>query len=181
MMTIKKWPWALAMIGIFVVMFILLTGTGERFVSNLTFIPAGSSNMYPNVNSTSETGMTGNATLSGDHERMDTKMMDANFVINEWNISSPMSHQRNITIIRITDDDFKGIPELERVMHKVKNNPPGWGSGWSLSITGFGGNQSDYYRFMNSVCENKTRLECYADLPAFEYYGRHYFIEIAVF
>ncbi|MFA5268692.1 MAG: hypothetical protein WC379_12050 [Methanoregula sp.] len=183
-MTIKKWHWALVTIGILIVLLILLillTGTGERTVSNIFFIPAGTFNPVPGGNASGEKGTTDNANEADDLQSQEQKLMDANLVIDEWNVSSPKRPQRNITIIHVTDEDFKGYPELEKAMYDKKNSPPGEGSGWSLSVTGFGANQSDYDRFMNLVCRNKTRLECYADIPAFEYYGRYYFIGIAVF
>ncbi|MFA5268691.1 MAG: hypothetical protein WC379_12045 [Methanoregula sp.] len=180
-MTIKKWHWALVTIGILIVLLILLTGTGERTVSNIFFIPAGTFNPVPGGNASAEKGTTDKAHEADAIQSLEQKIMDAELSIDEWNVSSPKKPQRNITILHVTDEDFKGYPELAKAMHDRKNSPPGEGSGWSLSSTGFGANQSDYDRFMNLVCRNKTRFECYADLPVFEYYGRYYYIGIALF
>lgn len=55
-----------------------------------------------------------------------------------------------------------------------------------LVVTGPGANSvanlSDYYHWLlDSVCKDKTRLECYDDFPVFLYHGRHYDIGVAFF
>jgi hypothetical protein len=82
----------------------------------------------------------------------------------------------------VTEDDFRSFPELQRAMLEVKDKPPANSSEWVKSVSYFNANQSDYYGWLlDSVCKDKTRIECYADLVAFEYHGRYYFIDIASF
>jgi hypothetical protein len=112
------------------------------------------------------------------------KINDSEVCIDEWNRSAPAAHyySRNITIIPVTDEDFRSFPELQRVMREVKDKPPANSSEWAKSVSYFNANQSDYYGWLlDSICRNKTRIDCYADGPAFEYHGRYYFIDIASF
>jgi len=58
--TIKKWHWALGTIGIILLILILLPGTGERSVSNLYIIPAGTFSPFHEMNVPAEQNVTGN-------------------------------------------------------------------------------------------------------------------------
>ena len=175
-MKIKKWLWALATIGIFIILVILLTGAGERTVSNIYFIPAGTFSPVPDVNTSLEKGTTGNAIEAGYLQLKNQKLIDTEYYVYAGNLSSRQVRGRNVTILPITNDDLKEFPELERSIHSAENNPAAWDTGELRDVAVFKGNMSDFSPFINSVCKNRTRQECYADMAAFEYHGQYYFI-----
>jgi len=162
----------------------LITGPGENAVSNLYFIPAGTFSLFPKGNASPETGPVDKISPSVTLQSQGRKINDSEVCIDEWNRSAPAAHyySRNITIIPVTDEDFRSFPELQRVMLEVKDKPPANSSEWAKSVSYFNANQSDYYGWLlDYICRSKTRIECYVDGPAFEYHGRYYFIDIASF
>ncbi len=161
----------------------LITGPGENAVSNLYFLPAGTFSLFPLENASPETGLGDKISPEVTLQPEGRKINDSEICISEWNRSAREGgHQRNITIIPVTEDDFRSFPELRRAMLEVKDKPPANSSEWNKIVSDFNANQSDYYGWLlDSICKNKTRIECYADLAAFEYHGRYYFIDIASF
>lgn len=172
---IKKWHWAFAIVGILVVLFLMIQGTGENTVSNLYIIPAGIFSPFHETNISMDQKMTGNATLAGDNLLQEQKKIDSHFSVEEWNLSSKQSSPLKITVIHVTDDELKEFSEFERSIHGADKNPAIGDTG-KRSVASFEGNQSDYIRFIDAVCKNKTRAECYPNMPVFEYHGRYYFI-----
>jgi hypothetical protein len=162
----------------------LITGPGENAVSNLYILPAGTFSLFPKGNASPETGMMDKISSDVPLLPQDWKINDSEVDIGEWNRSArePGDYQRNVTIIHVTEDDFDSYPELQQAMLEVRDKPPANSSEWGKRVSYFSANQSDYYGWLlDSICENKTRIECYADLAAFEYHGRYYFIDIASF
>ncbi|MFA5268690.1 MAG: hypothetical protein WC379_12040 [Methanoregula sp.] len=180
-MTMKNWHWALAILSILVVILIFQTGTGENFVSNLYIIPAGTFSQVPDINSSSEKGMTGNAIEAGDLRGEDQKLIDTEYYVYAGNLSSRQVRGRNLTILHIADNDLKKFPELERSIHSAEYYPAARDTGELRDVAVFKGNMSDYTPFINSVCKNRTRSECYADMAAFEYHGQYYFISEIIY
>ena len=171
-MTIKKWHWALVTIGILIVLLILLTGTGERTVSNIFFIPAGTFSPVPY----------GNASPEGDLQPQDQKKIATDYYIYEGDpgYQQILRSDRNITILHVTDDDLKKFPKLESTLHSDMNTTAAGDTKNLREVARLKGDISDYPPFINSVCKNRTRQECYADMAAFEYNGRYYFISVVV-
>jgi len=162
----------------------LITDPGENAVSNLYFLPVGTFSMFPLETASPETGPEDKISPEVTLQPQGRKINDSEVCIDEWNRSAPAAHyySRNITIIPVTDEDFRSFPELQRVMLEVKDKPPSNSSEWAKSVSYFNANQSDYYEWLlDSICRNKTRIECYVDGPAFEYHGRYYFIDLASF
>jgi hypothetical protein len=183
-MLVKKWYWIVTIFGIGAVVLLLMTCPVENAISNKCFLPAGTFSLSPQGNASPETGPEDEISPGVTLQPQGQKINDSEVCIDEWNRSAPAAHyySRNITIIPVTDEDFRSFPELQRVMREVKDKPPANSSEWAKSVSYFNANQSDYYGWLlDSICRNKTRIECYADGPAFEYHGRYYFIDIASF
>jgi hypothetical protein len=166
-----------------VVVLLLMTCPGEIAVSNQCVLPAGTLSLFPQGNVSTETGPGDKTSPEVTLQPLERKINDSDVCISEWNRTArEAGRQRNITIIPVTEDDFRSFPELQRAMLEVKDMPPANSSEWNKIISYFNANQSDYYGWLRgSICKNKTRIECYADLAAFEYHGRYYFIDIASF
>lgn len=182
-MPIKKRYWILTILGIGVVVLLLMTCPGENAVSNRCFILAGTFSHSPQGNASPETGPEDKISPDVTLQTQGRKINDSDICISEWNRTArEAGRQRNITVIPVTDDDFRSFPELQRAMLEVKDKPPSNSSEWGKMVSDFNANQSDYYGWLlDSICRNKTRIECYADGAAFEYHGRYYFIDIASF
>ena len=183
-MLLKKWHLILSIIVFSIFTIILLPGLDVNEITNTHFISAGTFSIFPVVNTSSEklteSGESSQENLHQQHQ----KLMDAVVSIKEWNTSYPQSRKRirNITYFDLSDEDFNEYPELKRVMLDVKDEPLRNVSGQSLSVAYFPANLSDYYHWLlDSICKDKTRLECYDDFPVFEYHGRHYDIGVAFF
>lgn len=84
-----------------------------------------------------------------------------------------MNYPRWMTIVHMTYDELKEFPDLERVMHGVNTDPNAWQNN-NRVVALFDGNQSDYIRFQNAACKNKTFIECYPNRPIYEYHGQYY-------
>ena len=113
----------------------------------------------------------GNSASGGDRLPQYQKLIDTHFEVQEWNIS--IVH--NMTLVHLTFDDVTEFPDFEKSMHGVNNDPIAWRYGHRV-VTWFDGNESDYIRFHNALCKNKTRAECYPNPPIFEYHGQYYTI-----
>jgi hypothetical protein len=183
-MPVKKWYWIVVILGIGIVVLLLMTCPGENAISNKCFLPAGTFSLFHQGNASPETGPEDKTSPEVTLQPQGQKINDSDVGIGEWNRSArePGDYQRNVTIIPVTDDDFRSFPELQRAMLEVKDKPPANSSEWGKRVSYFRANQSDYYGWLrDSICKNKTRIECYADLAAFEYHGRYYFIDIISF
>lgn len=112
-----------------------------------------------------------NVTTEGEHLVNNQKVIDTQFAIQEWNLS----FARKSTIIRLTDEELKEFPDLEKSLQGVNNNSQGWQNGRRV-IAGFDGNMSDYIRFYNMPCKNKTLDVCYPYPTLYEYHGQFFTI-----
>jgi hypothetical protein len=181
-MTMKKWHGVVTIIGAVVVLIILLVSANGNSVTNLYIIPAGTFSIFPVVNASLEKSAEGNFSSQDYLGSQDQKLMDAEVLIYEWDVSIPDRYKRNITIIHVSEKDFQDYPELEKTMLDLRDNSPLADGNRSHYLTGFSANLSDYEHWLlNSICRDKTRHDCYEDLAIFEYYGRHYDIGVAFF
>jgi hypothetical protein len=121
---------------------------------------------FLNFNQTSGNSSSGAASMVKDQ-----KVIDTNFEIYEWNMNYP----RWMTIVHVTYDELKDFPDLEKGMHGVNNDPNVWQNDRRV-VTWFAGNESDYTRFRDAACKNKTLEECYPSTPIYEYHGQYYSI-----
>jgi hypothetical protein len=112
-----------------------------------------------------------NTSVTGDRLLQDKKVIDIHYVIEENNLS----FVHNMIIIHLTSDELKEFPDLERAMHGENDNPVFQRYG-TWVVSDFDGNMSDYLRFHNLPCKNKTLLECYPNPPLYEYHGQYYVI-----
>jgi hypothetical protein len=119
---------------------------------------------FPGINQTS-----GNSSSKETSLMQDQKVIDTNFEIYELNMNYP----RWMTIVHLTYDELKEFPDLESVMHGVNTDPNAWQNNQRM-VAWFGGNYSDYIRFHNAACKNKTLAECYPSAPLYEYHGQYY-------
>lgn len=121
---------------------------------------------FAGINQTFENSSSKETSLVQDH-----KVIDTHFGIQEWNRNYP----RWMTIVHVTYDEFKEFPDLERVMHGVNTDPNVWQNN-NRVVAWFDGNYSDYIRFQNAACKNKTFIECYPNTPIYEYHEQYYTI-----
>ena len=161
-MPIKKGSWIVVILGIGAVVLLLMTCPGETAVSNQCVLPAGTFSLFPHGNTSSETGPGDKISPAVTLQPQGRKINDSDICISEWNRSArEAGHQRNVTIIPVTDDDFRSFSELQRSMLEVKDKPPANSSEWNKIVSDFNANQSDYYGWLrDSICRNKTRIEC---------------------
>jgi hypothetical protein len=135
---------------------LIIVGTISCFITYGIF--------FPGIHQTSGNSSSGRANLV-----QDQKVIDTNFEIYEWNMNYP----RWMTIVHVTYDELKDFPDLEKGMHGVNTDPTVWQNDrWAVAW--FGGNYSDYIRFHNAACKNKTLVECYPSSPLYEYHGQYY-------
>lgn len=119
---------------------------------------------FPCINQTSENSSSDETSLV-----QDQKVIDTNFEIYELNENYP----RWMTIVHLTYNELKEFPDLERVMHGVNTDPDVWQNNQRV-VAWFDGNYSEYIRFHNAACKNKTLIECYPSSPLYEYHGQYY-------
>src|SRR5208337_1240982 len=77
-------------------------------------------------------------------------LIDTNFEIQEANLS--LVHNR--TIVHVTYDELQVVPDLEKYMHGINNDPKAWVEGWRL-VKDFDGNRSQYDTLVSEVCRGK--------------------------
>ena len=118
-----------------------------------------------NENNLTNTSGTGNPPLSLHNE------IGVHFEIYEWNLSIA----KNRTIIHVTDEELKGVPDIMKSMQELNSNSEVWDHGQRF-VKEFDGNFSDLDRFNLAVCKNRTLDICYANPPLFEYQGRYYYV-----
>jgi hypothetical protein len=119
---------------------------------------------FPGVNQPS-----GNSSSNETNQMQDQQVLDTNFEIYELNMNYP----RWMTIVHLTYEELKEFPDLERVMHGVNTDPNVWQND-QRAVAWFAGNYSDYLRFHNAACKNKTLPKCYPSSPLYEYHGQYY-------
>lgn len=89
--------------------------------------------------------------------------------VQEFNLSLA----KNMTIIHLTDTELNAFPELRKVLEDAESHPSEVVN-MPRAIKNFDAEMSQYYRFANVVCMNKTFAECFPHPPLYEYHGRYY-------
>jgi len=101
----------------------------------------------------------------------DQKVTDVHYEIQEWNTNYPQW----MVLVHLTYDDLSEFPDLEKAMNGVDTNPHAWQNNHRVAAW-FDGNESDFLRFHDALCKNKTPAECFPNTPIYEYHGQYYTI-----
>jgi len=89
--------------------------------------------------------------------------------VKEYNLS----FSRNMTIIPITDVELREFPGMKMTLLESDSSTGEWINGYRR-VKDFEADMNQYYRFVHSVCKEKTPAECFPHPPLFEYHGRYY-------
>ena len=121
---------------------------------------------FPSINQTS-----GNSSSNETSIVRDQKVTDVLYEIQEWNTNYPQW----MVLVHLTYDDLSEFPDLEKAMNGVDTNPHAWQNNRRVAAW-FDGNESDFLRFHDTLCKNKTPAECFPNTPIYEYHGKYYTI-----